>query len=153
MAGMFTAAKLKVELDTLKTFKGRVDEALIKLGDSEAAPTRMASATLDPGHLGRNFKAVDALYGAYRDVHEDLTALSRLLADQIEALSVAVRGMHNDYQETDERHRARMWAVQQELLKHYDPRQDPHAPSNTGKPPADGGGNGNGSGADGEGGM
>ncbi|MEU5130118.1 hypothetical protein [Streptomyces mobaraensis] len=149
MAGMFTAAKLKVELDTLKTFKGRVDEALTRLGDSEAAPTRMAAATLDRDHLGRNFKAVDALYGAYCDVHEDLTTLSRLLADQIEALGVAVRGMHDDYQETDERHRARMWAVQQELLKHYDPRQAPHAPADAGKPSADGGG----SGADGQGGM
>ncbi|WP_171171050.1 hypothetical protein [Streptomyces sp. I05A-00742] len=135
-----------MELDTLKTFKGRVDEALIKLGDSEAAPTRMASTKLDRTHLGRDFEAVDALYGAYYDVHEDLTTLSKLLADQIEALSVAVGGMHNAYLETDEHHRARMWAIQQEIMKHYDPERDPHAPGTGRNAPAGGG-------ADGEGGM
>ncbi|MGK5641519.1 hypothetical protein ACSNOK_24840 [Streptomyces sp. URMC 126] len=146
VAGLPTVAKMKVELDTLKTFKGRVDEALIKLGDSEAAPPRMASATLNRDHLGRNFKAVDALYGAYQDVHADLTTLSQLLSDQIEALSVAVDGMHNDYQETDKHHQARILAVQQELMKHYDPRQDPHASVDMRKPSVGGG-------TDGEGGM
>ncbi|MBC2877712.1 MULTISPECIES: hypothetical protein [Streptomyces] len=86
----------------------------------------MEQATFDQGHLGKGFDAVGALYGAYRAVHQDLAALSKLLADQIEALSLAVQGAHNGYQETDREHQRRIWAVQQEVAKHYDPKLDPH---------------------------
>ncbi|MGI5338231.1 hypothetical protein ACQEVS_12920 [Streptomyces sp. CA-181903] len=120
--------RLKVELGTLKTFKGRIDEALVKLSGSEADPSRVGEATFDQGHLGKGFDAVGALYGAYRAVHQDLAALSKLLADQIEALSLALQGAHNGYQETDQEHQRRIWAVRQEVAKYYDPKSDPHAP-------------------------
>ncbi|WP_049719285.1 hypothetical protein [Streptomyces caatingaensis] len=124
----WSTGKQRQELETLKSFKGRVDDALTKLGSSEAAPSRIGASRLNQAHLGKGFDSVGALHAAYLAVHEDLTTLSQLFADQIEALSLAIQGAHNGYAETDARHRQRMWAVQQQLTKHYDPKLDPHTP-------------------------
>ncbi|RLV08994.1 hypothetical protein CTZ27_09760 [Streptomyces griseocarneus] len=106
---------LFAELASLKKFKGRVDDLLTDLGDSDAAPTRMADDALTAANLGTGFRAADALYGVYRNVHEDLTTLSRLLNDQIEAMGLAVLGARGDYANTDVEQRDRMWEVQERL--------------------------------------
>ncbi|WP_344031439.1 hypothetical protein [Streptomyces luteireticuli] len=129
MAGQSAADKMRVEVEALKGFKNRVDEALTELGGSEAAHANLAAEKIDKGHFGQDFVAAGALYGMYNAVHEDLANLSKLLSDQIEALSLAVQGAHNDYQGTDLDHRDKMWAVQRELAKYYDPKQDPNAKS------------------------
>ncbi|MFC5722735.1 hypothetical protein ACFP1Z_21430 [Streptomyces gamaensis] len=110
---------LAAELSSLQEFKGRVDELLVKLGDSEAAPPRLSGDRLPADSLGRNFEAVQALYGAYHTVHEDLATLSQLLSDQIEALGVAVRGAGSGYADVDVEQRDRMWAVQERLRGFY----------------------------------
>ncbi|MCC3769617.1 hypothetical protein [Streptomyces sp. UNOC14_S4] len=106
---------LFAELTSLKKFKGRVDDLLTDLGDSDAAPARMADDSLQAANLGTGFRAADALYGVYRNVHEDLTTLSRLLNDQIEAMGLAVLEAHGDYANTDTERRDRMWEVQKKL--------------------------------------
>ncbi|MGW1073172.1 hypothetical protein [Streptomyces sp. NPDC002537] len=117
---------LYAELASLKTFKGRVDELLTTLGDSDAAPTRIADDRLDAANLGTGFRAVDAFYGVYKNVHDDLVTLSRLLNDQIEALSLAVLEARSGYADTDADQRDRMWAVQDELKRRRDAARDAH---------------------------
>ncbi|MEV8479967.1 hypothetical protein [Streptomyces sp. NPDC051173] len=119
---------LAAELSSLRTFKGRVDELLSNLGESEAAPTRMADTRIEGAHLGTGFNAAHALYGAYNDVHQQLETLSKLLADQIEFLGMAVDGSGVAYANTDEDQRARMWEIQNRIKRQYDPGRDPYAP-------------------------
>ncbi|MFI9724598.1 hypothetical protein ACIHFE_34085 [Streptomyces sp. NPDC052396] len=84
---------------------------------------------MQSAHLGNGFAEVAELYGAYSTVHTDLTTLSKLLHDQIDALRLAIGGAHNSYADTDTEQRDRMWAVQKELLKHYIPAKgDPFVP-------------------------
>jgi hypothetical protein len=108
---------LFAELASLKKFKGRVDDLLTDLGDSDAAPTRIADDGLAAANLGTGFRAADALYGVYRNVHEDLTTLSRLLNDQIEAMGLAALEAHGGYADTDVEQRDRMWEVQERLKR------------------------------------
>ncbi|MEV6674935.1 hypothetical protein [Streptomyces sp. NPDC051162] len=117
---------LAAELSSLRTFKGRVDELLTTLGESEAAPTRMADTRIEGAHLGTGFNAAHALYGAYNDVHQQLEALSKLLADQIEFLGMAVDGSGVAYADIDEDQRARMWEIQNRIKRQYDPGRDPY---------------------------
>ncbi|MFI1797021.1 hypothetical protein ACH427_06615 [Streptomyces sp. NPDC020379] len=118
---------LAAELSSLRTFKGRVDELLTTLGDSEAAPERVADARLTGAHLGTGFNAAHALYGAYNDVHQQLESLAKLLSDQIEFLSMAVHGAGTAYADTDDDQRARMWEIQNRVKQQYDPARDPYA--------------------------
>ncbi|MBT2383790.1 hypothetical protein [Streptomyces sp. ISL-11] len=119
--------RMAAELASLKVFRGRVDEIITTLGESEAAPTRITEGRLNQEHLGTGFTAAKVFYDIYHDVHADLTTLSQLLNDQIEALSVAVRDAHGGYANTDVDVRDRMWAIQNELKRHYDPSRDPEA--------------------------
>ncbi|MEU2869951.1 hypothetical protein ABZ769_12200 [Streptomyces olivoreticuli] len=118
---------LVAELASLRTFKGRVDELLTTLGDSDAAPERVADTRLTGAHLGTGFNAAHALYGAFNDVHQQLESLSKLLADQIEFLSLAVHGSGVSYANTDEDQRARMWEIQNRVKQQYDRGADPYA--------------------------
>ncbi|MGW2369034.1 hypothetical protein ACWCZ5_26060 [Streptomyces sp. NPDC001667] len=118
---------LAAELSSLRTFKGRVDELLRNLGDSEAAPERVADVRLTGAHLGTGFNAAHALYGAYNDVHQQLESLAKLLADQIELLGQAVHGSGTAYADTDDDQRARMWEIQNGIKQQYDPGRDPYA--------------------------
>ncbi|MEV4438384.1 hypothetical protein AB0K09_05080 [Streptomyces sp. NPDC049577] len=118
---MGNTGRLATELESLRGFKGRVDELLTTLGDSEAAPSRIGADRLVPGHLGKDFDAAASLYDAYHDVHSDLEDLSRLLSSMIDALSTAVRGAHDGYATVDADQRDHMWAVQKRLQEQYAP--------------------------------
>ncbi|WP_414168944.1 hypothetical protein ACMATS_23480 [Streptoverticillium reticulum] len=106
------ADRLHAELESLKTFKGRVDELLASLHDSAAAPGRVAEASLGAGHLGVNFAEAGGLYSAYNEVHAQLEQLSQLFADLIEAMGTAVLGAHDGYANVDAELKERMWAAQ-----------------------------------------
>ncbi|GAA2713952.1 MULTISPECIES: hypothetical protein [Streptomyces] len=126
-AGPRSASRLQAELDTLKTFKGQVDELLTTFHEGEAAPPRIADARLAAGHLGVNFTEANGLHGAYNEVHTQLETFSRLLADQIEALSTAVLGARIGYENVDADLRDRMWAIQHRTEQLYNPTLDPNA--------------------------
>lgn len=106
------ADRLHAELESLRTFKGRVDELLASLHDSAAAPGRVAEASLGAGHLGVDFAEAGSLYSAYNEVHAQLQQLSRLFADLIEAMGTAVLGAHDGYANVDADLKDRMWAAQ-----------------------------------------
>ncbi|MEV4744441.1 hypothetical protein [Streptomyces sp. NPDC049555] len=127
-AGPGSASRLQAELDTLKTFKGQVDELLTTFHEGEAAPPRIADARLGAGHLGANFTEATGLHGAYNEVHAQLETFSQLLSDQIEALSTAVLGARIGYANVDADLRDRMLAIQHRTQELYNPALDPNAP-------------------------
>lgn len=110
---------LKVSLESLETFKKGVDGLLADLEDSVAAPQQMSRDTLRAAHLGKGFAEADSLMSAYSHVHDRLGTLSRVLADQIESMSLLVRGAKDDYQGVDQEHTARLWSMRNSTERHY----------------------------------
>lgn len=128
-------ANMKVELETLTTFKNRIDGMLKDLDASDAAPKKIGQDRLQQAHLGTGFGESSKLMSTYNHVHDRLETLSQLLADQIEMMSLSVNGAHDDYHNMDEDQRRRMWAIYDTTDQHYDPALDPNAPKkNSGTP-------------------
>ncbi|MFF7729579.1 hypothetical protein [Streptomyces sp. NPDC008001] len=118
---------LALELASLKKFKGRVDELLRTLDESDGSPHQVADTALSSADLGKDFSAADALYGIYYTVHNDLMTLAQLLNDQIEAMGAAVLDAHGGYANTDAEEREKLWAIHERIQRQYDPKLDPEA--------------------------
>jgi hypothetical protein len=112
-AGAVMAQALRVEAETLTTFKNRVNDLLTRLEKSKAAPHRIADGALPTGRLG-NFDEADALHGAYTQVHSQLERLSKLLALQIEGLMVTVDASKSNYHHLDADVRDRLHRIRVE---------------------------------------
>ncbi|MBX7551151.1 hypothetical protein K1Y78_24680 [Streptomyces sp. tea 10] len=115
-AGAVMAQELRVEAETLTTFKNRVNDLLTQLEKSKAAPQRIADGGLPAGRLG-NFDEADALHGAYTQVHSQLERLSKLLALQIEGLMVTVDASKSNYHNLDADVRDRLHRIRVEADK------------------------------------
>ncbi|MEV4926015.1 hypothetical protein [Streptomyces roseoverticillatus] len=118
---------LAVELASLRTFKGRVDELLRTLGESDGSPHQVADTALTEANLGEHFNAAGALYGVYHTVQSDLKTLAQLLNDQIEVLGSTVLDAHGGYVNADAEEREKLWAIHERMQRQYDPKLDPHA--------------------------
>jgi hypothetical protein len=127
---------VKAELETLTTFKNRIDTMLKDLDGSDAAPDKVVEDRLQASHLGAGFGESTKLMSAYTTVHDRLGTLSRLLADQIEAMSISVTGARDGYANVDEEQRRRMWSIYDTTDKDYDPKLDPNAPQKTSGTPS-----------------
>ncbi|MEV6838644.1 hypothetical protein AB0N17_29720 [Streptomyces sp. NPDC051133] len=115
-AGAIMAKELRVEAETLTTFKNRVNDLLTRLEKSKAAPHRIADGSLPTGRLG-NFDEADALHGAYTQVHSQLERLSKMLALQIEGLMVTVDASKSNYHNLDADVRDRLHRIRVEADK------------------------------------
>lgn len=118
------AMDLYTEMSSLRGFKNRVDELLADLGDSEAAPVRMAGHRLPGTHLGSGFAEAEGLHRVYTEVHDELTALSKLLSGQIEAMGTAVHAARVGYENVDLDHHERMWQIHDVTDEYYRGGQD-----------------------------
>ncbi|MET7679088.1 hypothetical protein [Streptomyces sp. NPDC005423] len=105
--GAAVAQALRVEGETLTTFKKRVDDLLTQLEESKAAPRRIAGGALPTGRLG-SFDEADALHASYTRVHSRLERLSKMLALQIEGLVVTVDASKSGYHNLDDDIRDRL---------------------------------------------
>ncbi|MFC7303224.1 hypothetical protein ACFQVC_03225 [Streptomyces monticola] len=105
--------KLRVETETLTTFKKRVDILLRELEQSKAAPKHIADGVLPSGRLG-NFGEAEALHSSYRRVHGELENLSKMLALQIEGLLVAAGANKTGYDNTEDGARERLSRIRSE---------------------------------------
>ncbi|MFE2565036.1 S8 family serine peptidase [Streptomyces mirabilis] len=95
------AQALRVEGETLTTFKKRVDDLLTQLEESKAAPRRIAGGALPTGRLG-SFDGADALHASYVRVHSRLEQLSKMLALQIEGRVVTLDASKSGYHNLDD---------------------------------------------------
>jgi hypothetical protein len=113
--GVMTAAKIVAEFETMGQFKTKVDELLVELEESEASPDKVSGDRLLQSHLGTPaLKESAYLYGAYTIVHDELERLSKMLAMQMEGLSIAVQASRSGYESIDEDIRQRMRRLGQE---------------------------------------
>ncbi|MCM2392275.1 hypothetical protein [Streptomyces albipurpureus] len=114
---------LDVDADELVKFKDRVDNLLVKLESSPAAPNRMNEGAVPAGDLGVGFSEATALHGIYQKVHAELQNLSKGLAGQIEGLSIAVQGSTKGYQNIEEDIKERMRTISKDAREAYDRRE------------------------------
>ncbi|MFG3203337.1 hypothetical protein [Streptomyces sp. NPDC048192] len=114
--GAAVAQQLRVEAETLTTFRNRVNDLLTRLEKSKAAPPRIADGTMPAGRLG-NFDEAHALHGAYTQVHAQMENLSKMLALQIEGLMVSVDASKTNYHNLDSDVRDRLDRIRVEADK------------------------------------
>ncbi|MFD9411058.1 hypothetical protein ACFWBN_29095 [Streptomyces sp. NPDC059989] len=121
-----TAAALKIEYDSLTEYKNMVKVLLDDLTGSNADHKKLADGTLPAAKLGHGFPEADALFKSYDTVITELQKLSKGLADQIEALGIAIMTAGKGYGDVDEDTQRRMVAIAKEAEKQYVPERDPY---------------------------
>ncbi|MFI6404986.1 hypothetical protein [Streptomyces sp. NPDC050548] len=131
LAGVAVAQALRVEGETLTTFKKRVDDLLTQLEQSKAAPRKIAGGGLPTGRLG-SFDEADALHASYTRVHSRLEQLSKMLALQIEGLVVTVDASKSGYHNLDDDIRDRLSRIRVEADKLIADEAGPGTKAHTG---------------------
>ncbi|MFE9564479.1 hypothetical protein ACFYM0_25625 [Streptomyces sp. NPDC006487] len=119
---------LQVEYESLTDYKNRVDGLLSKLDGSPASDRQLADGTLPETSLGEGFAEAKRLFTAYSNVHGQLLALSKGLADQIEGLGIAIQTAGRGFGDVDEDTKRRMLAISKQADANYVPERDPLAP-------------------------
>ncbi|MEU5031507.1 hypothetical protein [Streptomyces milbemycinicus] len=107
------------EAETLKKFKGRIDEVLSELEKSPASKKKIDAQTLSRGVFGGDLTSAEQLYELYNSVHEKLKTWSKTFGDQIEAMGLAALIAEKGYDELDAEQRRRMQEIQAEAQKYY----------------------------------
>lgn len=127
-------------LQTLESFKKRVDDLLDDLEGSAADPKHIGQDTLKSTQLGTGFTEATDLYGAYHRVHGKLKELSKTFADQIEAMRLLAHIADNGYRNVDEEQRDRLWAIQRRTDRYYKAarKDDDTQGSDAGRPTPEG---------------
>ncbi|MEU6284696.1 hypothetical protein [Streptomyces sp. NPDC047028] len=119
---------LDIQHSAMKSFKKRVDELLLELDKSEAAPGKVGQDRLTRAQLGSSdFKEAQFLYDSYTLVHDELENLSKALGAQIEGMGLAVHASRVGYQNLDDGIKARMKEINAEAERYYDADRDPYA--------------------------
>lgn len=132
LAGVNPQMALDIQHRAMKDFKKRVDELLVELDSSEAAPGKVGDDRLPRAHLGSGaFREAQFLYDSYALVHDELENLSKALSAQIEGMGLAVHASRVGYANLDEDIKARMKAVNAEAEKYYVAGRDPYAERRT----------------------
>lgn len=119
---------LQIEYESLTDYKKRVDGLLAKLNESPASDKKLADGTLPSASLGEGFAEASRLFTAYTNVHTQLLALSKGLADQIEGLGIAIQTAGKGFGGVDEDTKRRMLAISKQADANYVPERDPLAP-------------------------
>ncbi|AXE27783.1 hypothetical protein C0216_26730 [Streptomyces globosus] len=119
------AKALEVDYETISGYKKVVDDLLTKLGNSEASDKKLAHTTLPEGTLGTGFAEAVDLFSAYEKVQTELRNLSKGLADQIEAMGIAIQLSGKGYVNVDEETKARMRSIAAKAHDAYVPDRDP----------------------------
>lgn len=116
---MLPAEGFKVGLEALGTFKKRVDAVLSTFEGSPASPQKIAAHALSEASFSGSggFAEAKGLHSQYERVHERLTALSKNLGLQIEAMQIAVMGAHGNFSNIDEEERRRFWEIRTEISR------------------------------------
>ncbi|MEU0200825.1 MULTISPECIES: hypothetical protein [unclassified Streptomyces] len=114
---MLPAEGFKVGLEALGTFKKRVDAVLSTFEDSPGSPQKIAAHALSEASFSGSggFAEAKGLHSQYERVHERLTALSKNLGLQIEAMQIAVMGAGGNFSNIDEEERWRFWEIRTDI--------------------------------------
>jgi len=125
-----TAPDLATELNTLTTFRDRVDSLLTSLTASPASSTSMSRQQFDMNSLGTTvftgdgkmgFDEVIDLFSTYTTVQEQLQKLSQTLTDQINAMSITVQISQVGYNNVEASQVDTLWKIQQQTTADVPP--------------------------------
>ena len=119
---MLPAEGFKVGLEALGTFKKRVDAVLSTFEGSPGSPQQIAAHALSVASFSGSggFAEAKGLHSQYERVHERLTALSKNLGLQIEAMQIAVMGAGGNFGNIDEEERRRFWEIRTEIGRQHE---------------------------------
>ncbi|HET9382142.1 MAG TPA: hypothetical protein VFP69_15095 [Streptomyces sp.] len=105
----------------LSTFKKRVDDLLTAFEESAGGSSKVARHRLSEAAFGTgNFPEAKALHLEYERVHERITALSRQLGLQMEAMRIAVHGVDVTFDNLEEEQRYRFHQIRTEANQERD---------------------------------
>lgn len=111
--------KLKVETETLKQFRTKVDALLKELETSPASPRNISDQQLVAQHLGNGFAEANDLHAAYTTVHSKLQELSQTLSNQIEAMILTIEITQRGYQNVESDQVAALWKIRDQTDSAY----------------------------------
>ncbi|MET8539379.1 hypothetical protein ABZW03_01790 [Kitasatospora sp. NPDC004799] len=119
LVAAFGAQNVQIELQTLKTFAGKVEALLAAMEGSAAAPYKLQEQKVTQGSFvngadAGKFPEAVALNTAYGKVHEQLVKLHKDFVSQIEAMTAAVAKTANSYASNEEQATAAQNAVAQQ---------------------------------------
>ena len=116
--------------ESMIKFKGRIDQLITDLNGSPAGPKKVGAEPLGRGQFGGGGGAwaeAAGLSTAYETVIDQLQQLSKLLADSLEGMGIAVVASKDGFEGLDDDIRRRMRAIHASAEKYYDPQRDPSA--------------------------
>ena len=107
-----TPSEVSVEIETLTTFRNRVDGMLASLDASPAAAQQIGAQQLTSADLGTGFAEAEDLLGRYQQVHQQLQTLSTTLSNQINAMSITLEVSQLGYQNVEASQVSTLWTIQ-----------------------------------------
>ncbi|MFE2109184.1 hypothetical protein ACFXAF_25425 [Kitasatospora sp. NPDC059463] len=128
LVAAFGSKDVKIELDTLTTFKKKVDALLASLEGSEAAQHKIKEQKLTAGNLGTGFHESTDLMAAYDRTHAAISQLSKAFAEQIDKMSQAVAQTAGSYGSNEEHQTTAVNAVAKNADT-YTPAAGPNGPA------------------------
>ena len=124
-------ASLGYDPESITSFKNRVDELIKNLKDSPAGSAKLDAEALSRSQFGGGgpgWIEAAGLADAYTTVIDQLKQLSKLLADSLEGMGIAVVASKDGIEQLDDDIRRRMLAIERRAKAHYDSRHDQEDP-------------------------
>ncbi|MFD6324052.1 hypothetical protein ACFWOL_14550 [Streptomyces sp. NPDC058442] len=126
------AADLRRGVMALSTFKKRVDDLLSTFEESPGGSSKVRAHSLPEAAFGSGaFPEGKMLHLEYERVHERITALSKSLGLQLEAMQIAVHGVDVTFDNLEEEQRRRFHEIRlevnqtrEEMLDQHDKREN-----------------------------
>jgi hypothetical protein len=100
----------------LSTFKKRIDDLLTAFEESAGGASKVGTHSLPEAAFGSGaFPEGTMLHREYERVHERITALSKALGLQLEAMQIAVHGVDVTFDNLEEEQRYRFHQIRTEV--------------------------------------
>ncbi|MEH0446777.1 MULTISPECIES: hypothetical protein [unclassified Streptomyces] len=110
----------------LSTFKKRVDDLLTAFEKSAGGSAKVAGHSLSAATFGAGeFPEAKTLHLQYERVHERITALSKSLGLQLEAMQIAVHGVDVTFDNLEDELRYRFHEIRTEVNRDRDEALNP----------------------------
>ncbi|MCT7354021.1 hypothetical protein N4P33_17920 [Streptomyces sp. 15-116A] len=107
-----SAADMRRGVMALSTFKKRIDDLLTAFEASAGGESSVGRCSLPPTAFGSGaFPEGTMLHREYERVHERITALSKTLGLQLEAMQIAVHGVDVAFDNLEEEQRRRFHEI------------------------------------------
>ncbi|MEU3733566.1 hypothetical protein AB0E81_29830 [Streptomyces sp. NPDC033538] len=110
------AADVRRGVMALSTFKKRVDDLLKTFEDSAGGASKVGTHSLpETAFASGAFPEGKQLHLEYERVHERITALSKSLGLQLEAMQIAVHGVDVTFDNLEDEQRQRFYEIRAEV--------------------------------------